>query len=188
MSLNGMLVLVVGPSGVGKDSIIAGLLEQASTSFPLLLAPRWCTRQQAGGIGHLPCSEAEFDLRLQLGCFALNWSANGHRYGIGCEIDLWLHAGAMVLINGSRSHAQHTLARYPQAGLLHITADPTVIAQRLHQRGREDEKAIEERLKRQPELPQHERQATIHNNGKLASAIVCGLEIMHQWRKKGCEM
>jgi ribose 1,5-bisphosphokinase PhnN len=44
--------------------------------------------------------------------FALSWHANNTYYGIGVEIDLWLHAGFDVVANGSRAHLAQAQARY----------------------------------------------------------------------------
>lgn len=181
MISGGLLIVIVGPSGVGKDSIIAGLLDHAGPDFPLLMAPRWCTRLTTGGIGHIPCGEREFRLRQQFGCFALNWEANGHRYAIGQEINWWLASGAMVLINGSRGHAAEALATYKQCRLLMITADPDVVASRLRQRGRENEAAIQARLARSPALPADPRQATVSNNFDLDSAVSSAKQVIQHW-------
>ncbi|XPE25201.1 ribose 1,5-bisphosphokinase [Shigella sonnei] len=48
-------------------------------------------------------SEREFFTRAGQNLLALSWHANGLYYGVGVEIDLWLHAGFDVVVNGSRA-------------------------------------------------------------------------------------
>jgi ribose 1,5-bisphosphokinase len=175
------LFLVVGPSGAGKDSCIDWALEHAPTELALLRARRYCTRPPGPGEQHVPCSERDFALRCQLGCFALRWSANGLHYGIGIEIETWLAAGALVLVNGSRGALSACLERYPAAGVIHVSADATVRAERLARRGREDAAAIAARLRRDPplELPADARHWRIDNTHDLATAgahLLCALQ------------
>ena len=63
---------------------------------------------------------------------ALSWHANGLYYGVGVEIDLWLHAGFDVLVNGSRAHLPQARARYQSALLpICLQVSPEILRQRL---------------------------------------------------------
>lgn len=99
----GKLIWLVGPSGSGKDSLLAALREREHPQ--LLVAHRYITRPfNAGSENHIALSEHEFFTRAEQHLFALSWHANNTYYGIGVEIDLWLHAGFDVVANGSRAH------------------------------------------------------------------------------------
>lgn len=99
----GKLIWLMGPSGSGKDSLLAELRLREQTQ--LLVAHRYITRDAtAGNENHIALSEQEFFSRAGQQLFALSWHANGYYYGVGLEIDLWLHAGFDVLVNGSRAH------------------------------------------------------------------------------------
>ncbi|MBN0336051.1 ribose 1,5-bisphosphokinase, partial [Pseudomonas aeruginosa] len=79
----------------------------------LLVAHRYITRPfNAGSENHIALSEHEFFTRAEQHLFALSWHANNTYYGIGVEIDLWLHAGFDVVANGSRAHLALARERY----------------------------------------------------------------------------
>ncbi|WP_461208670.1 phosphonate metabolism protein/1,5-bisphosphokinase (PRPP-forming) PhnN [Desulfocurvus sp. DL9XJH121] len=144
----GRLVYVMGPSGAGKDSVLAWARERAG-GLPVAFAHRYVTRPpEAGGEDHVPLTAEEFETRARAGLFALHWNANGLRYGLGVEIDAWMRAGLTVAANGSRGHLPQCLARYPDVLPVLVTAPPEVLAARLHARGRETMGVIAERLER----------------------------------------
>ena len=74
-----MLVLVVGPSGAGKDTLLAAARRALSDDPRFHFVRRVITRAaEAGGEAHEAVTEAEFAARD----FALLWQAHGLRYGI----------------------------------------------------------------------------------------------------------
>jgi ribose 1,5-bisphosphokinase len=163
----GRLVAVVGASGSGKDAVIAWARERAPAH--LRFARRAITRPvQAGGEPHLAVDDAQFDALLARGAFALHWRANGHRYGIGREIDAWLDEGCTVVVNGSRAHLPLAAALYPQVEVVHVVASQELRRARLQARGREDDDAMEARLARQPQMASPALE--IDNGGELAAA------------------
>ena len=92
-----------GRPGSGKDSLLTELRQREQTQ--LLVAHRYITRAaSAGSENHIALSEQEFFTRAGQNLLALSWHANGLDYGVGVEIDLWLHAGFDVVVNGSRAH------------------------------------------------------------------------------------
>lgn len=143
---SGRLVAVVGPSGAGKDTILAGAL---AARPDLVLARRVITRpSSAGGEDFEGVSAAEFETRLALGLFAFHWRAHGLCYGIPGSIDADLASGRLVLFNGSRSALPGIRAAYPRVEVIVITAPASVLAERLAARGRERPRDIEARLRR----------------------------------------
>lgn len=177
------LIMVVGPSGVGKDSLLNWLRSNAPTQWQLLCAPRYCTRPAGPGEAHIAVSTEEFALIQASGSLALSWAANGLHYGISRDIEHWLAHGCRVLVNGSRGHLATALGQYPQARVLEIGADPEVLARRLQQRGREDYHAIVARLARTPAmaLPAHIAHQCIYNNHDLPSCGQQALAVFAQW-------
>jgi ribose 1,5-bisphosphokinase len=167
--MNGRLLLVVGPSGVGKDTLIDWAQAHAPEDFPLIRAHRYITRPRGPGEEHVPLTAEDFLRRLQRNCFSLHWQAHGCSYAIGAELDLWLDAGCTVLVNGSRAALLSAVERYPEAEVLHITASGERVAARLAERGREDADAIEKRLARAPalNLPSSIRSHEIRNDSTV---------------------
>ena len=102
--MTGKLIWLMGASGSGKDSLLTELRQREQTQ--LLVAHRYITRDaSAGSENHIALSEQEFFTRAGQNLLALSWHANGLYYGVGIEIDLWLHAGFDVVVNGSRPPA-----------------------------------------------------------------------------------
>lgn len=131
----GKLIWLMGPSGSGKDSLLAELRLREQTQ--LLVAHRYITRDaSAGSENHIALSEQEFFTRAGQNLLALSWHANGLYYGVGVEIDLWLHAGFDVVVNGSRAHLPQARARYQSALLpICLQVSPEILRQRLENRG-----------------------------------------------------
>jgi ribose 1,5-bisphosphokinase len=166
----GRLAYVMGPSGAGKDTLIAyarAYIDPASVAF----AHRYITRPaEAGGENHVTLSEAEFAARRDAGLFALSWTSHGFSYGIGSEIDLWLARGLVVVVSGARTAWPQAKARYPDLRGVMIDAPVEVRAERLAARRREDEAAIRARLAREVAVPPEDRMPWLDNSGPVAIA------------------
>lgn len=168
----GRLIYLMGPSGSGKDSVI-DQARPALSALRVAVARRVITRsaEAVGEEAHSVSLQQFLALREQ-GAFALDWQANGLRYGIPAQIDGWLAEGRWVLVNGSRAHLPVARKKYPDLLpiLLIVTAD--VLRQRLQRRGRESAEEIEQRLLRNDLIPD-ELGADVHyldNSTSLAEA------------------
>lgn len=147
--MNGRLVYIVGPSGSGKDSVIAAARGRLPAGTDVAFAQRTITRpDSAGGEHHRAVTMEAFERLLAGGAFAMHWRANGHAYGIGREILDWLARGRTVVVSGSRAHLPEALAAFPGLEVVLVTAAPEVLRQRLLARGREDSAEVEARLER----------------------------------------
>jgi len=101
--MDAKLIVVMGPSGVGKDTLLR-LARAQLAGGAIQFAHRYITRPEHGDENFVALSEPEFAARSARGLFALDWRAHGFHYGIGAEIDLWRRAGCAVVFNGSREH------------------------------------------------------------------------------------
>ncbi|MBF9037854.1 MAG: phosphonate metabolism protein/1,5-bisphosphokinase (PRPP-forming) PhnN [Paracoccaceae bacterium] len=165
----GRLIAVVGPSGVGKDSVMAGLMARHPD---LRAAKRVITRpSDAGGEAFDGVSTDEFSRLMGQGAFALSWQAHGLSYGIPAEVAHWITAGHDVLANLSRNVLSEAAVRFARVVVLSITASPAVLATRLNARGREDAQDIVARLARQVPLPTGLNVVEIDNSGTLEATI-----------------
>ena len=144
--MTGRLFLVVGPSGAGKDTLLAG----AKAANPALhWARRVITRPEtAGGEPFEGVSPDTFNERLANGDFALHWGAHGLQYGVPQGELLAMATGRDVLVNGSRAALPAALASFPDLKVIRITAPSSVLADRLAARGRESREDIVARLQR----------------------------------------
>ena len=167
---SGQIFAVVGPSGAGKDSLIAG----AMAVLPhLVWARRVVTRPTgAGGEPFEGVTDTEFARRKALGQFCLDWQAHGLSYGISASISDDLAAGRDVIFNGSRAALGGAIAKFPHLIVILITASPATLAQRLADRGREARADIAQRLSR-PDfaMPDGIAARVVTNDGSLEQGI-----------------
>ncbi|KQX34964.1 hypothetical protein ASD04_16435 [Devosia sp. Root436] len=148
--MSGTFVAVVGPSGVGKDSLIGFARARLEAGGRVTFVRRVVTRPADGGSeDHDSLDETAFAEAEAAGKFALSWDAHGLRYGLPVSLEDDLRAGRAVVANLSRGMIPALMARYPDALVVAVTADREVIAERLANRGRETEESIRQRLDRQ---------------------------------------
>jgi len=150
--MSGRFIAVVGPSGVGKDSVMEAL---AANDPRFTLARRVITRpSDAGGEAFDGVTEVEFHRRAEAGEFSLHWPAHGLHYGILRSVDEVLAQGTDVLANLSRAVLLEAQARFVRFEVINLTATRDVLAARLAGRGRETPDQISARLDRAaPPLP-----------------------------------
>ena len=167
------LVLVVGPSGAGKDTLIAAARERL-TNDPRFVFPRRLVTREAVATpeDHDTISWDAF----RSGPFALSWEAHGLGYALPPSIDAHLAAGRTVVVNVSRRVIPQAVAKYPGTRVLLITATPEVRAQRLATRGRESSSEIAARLAREvDDTPAGANTVTIDNSTSLDKAVAAFL-------------
>lgn len=144
-----MLLLVVGPSGAGKDTLLNAARCALVGDRRFRFVRRVITRPaDAGGEDHEPVTETEFAARD----FALHWQAHGLRYGIPADVADDVARGIAVVANVSRAVIAGAAARFP-VRVIEVTAPPQVLAERLAARNRETPIDIAARLARAVPLP-----------------------------------
>lgn len=178
----GRFIAVVGPSGVGKDSVMAGLMARQPG---LMAAHRVITRPgDAGGEDFDSVTGAVFAAQVAAGRFALHWGAHGLFYGIPVSVADDLAKGADILANLSRSVLAQAVALFPCMVILCLTARPDTLAARLAGRGRETTADIAERLTRAPPpFPAHVPVVTIANDGLLMDAVTAAHAALYPARQ-----
>ena len=151
----GSLVLVVGPSGAGKDTLIAAARRVLANNPRFVFPKRDVTRPATATVeDHESVSANEFEKRRRAGAYALSWEAHGLGYGLPARIVGDIAAGKIVVCNGSRAIVEHAAEQFPRTRVLLIDAAPEVRAARLAGRGRESATEIAARLRREaPEAP-----------------------------------
>ncbi|MDO9415935.1 phosphonate metabolism protein/1,5-bisphosphokinase (PRPP-forming) PhnN [Pararhizobium sp.] len=168
----GTLIVVVGPSGAGKDSVMNIAARHFAGRKDIHFARRFITRpQDAGGEAHQSVSDSEFELLQASGGFSVSWDAHDLRYGIPCDALARVERGETVIVNGSRRALCDFAKAFARITVVNITAAPEVLAERLMARGRESEADIRARLARQvPALAEQPGIVVIDNSGRLEDA------------------
>lgn len=146
---NGAFVAVVGPSGAGKDTLIAHARTVLADEPQVDFVRRVITRPCDGSTEvHDSMTDAEFVAAEQNGAFALSWEAHGLRYGLPASVDRALDNGHVAVANLSRGALPALRERYANVAVVEVTADPEILASRLAGRGRESREEILARLAR----------------------------------------
>ncbi|WP_018012915.1 phosphonate metabolism protein/1,5-bisphosphokinase (PRPP-forming) PhnN (plasmid) [Sinorhizobium medicae] len=168
----GTLIVVVGPSGAGKDSVMGFAARHFAERPDILFVRRVITRpSDAGSEVHESVSDAEFEEMRRSGIFAVFWRAHGLSYGIPAEISEKVAAGMTAIVNGSRAALPAIRQAFGKIAVVVITADLPVLARRLAERGRESEEDVLRRLTRQaPDLIAEPDVTVIDNSDRLEIA------------------
>ncbi|MEP1611893.1 MAG: phosphonate metabolism protein/1,5-bisphosphokinase (PRPP-forming) PhnN [Roseobacter sp.] len=177
----GRLIAVVGPSGVGKDSVMAGM---HSTLPNLHLVRRVITRAPGlGGEDYDTASVTQFDTMVEDGAFAVYWRAHGLHYGIPITVKDQLGKGTDCLVNFSRKALDQAGEIFPRLVVLNITAKPETLAHRLAARARETEEEISNRLAQSDKpLPAGLKVINLSNDGPLSQTIAQGAALLQPMR------
>ena len=173
--MSGKWVFVCGPSGAGKDSVLAWAAEHLAERRDIVFARRVVTRSVQPGSDHDPVTAQQFAQLRRAGELVWFWQAHGFDYGIAAHYCAEFAAGRTVVVNGSREHAL-ALESIQSVRVVQITVGAEQLALRLAQRGRDDPEQINQRLLRNARFNAMRVDHTILNQGELASA---GRQLAH---------
>jgi ribose 1,5-bisphosphokinase len=144
----GRLVLVAGPSGAGKDTLIAHARAACRNDATVVFPRRIVTRPASAFEDNEFMSEQAFEQAAAKGAFAFWWSAHGHSYGIPIAVDRDIEAGRTVICNVSRTVVGAARERYAHVVAVLVTAPRELLAMRLAARDRASDASIEQRVGR----------------------------------------
>ena len=145
----GRVVLIVGPSGSGKDTLLRLARLALATDPDVVFSVRMVTRPTgtAEEIAMTPEAFAEAKTR---DAFALTWQAHGLAYGIPANVDADIALGRTVVLNASRTELAAARARYAHVSVILVDAPAEVRAARIEARAREGATDAASRLARIP--------------------------------------
>ncbi|WP_406857690.1 phosphonate metabolism protein/1,5-bisphosphokinase (PRPP-forming) PhnN [Alsobacter sp. KACC 23698] len=142
----GRLVLVVGPSGAGKDTLI-GLARDAFAGDSRVMFPRRLVSRPADAFeDHDTITEEAFLDGEARGLYPLAWQAHGLCYALPPSVVDAVQHGRAVIVNVSRAVIPLARRRFAQVAVVLVTAPPDILGRRLAARGRNEN--IEARLAR----------------------------------------
>jgi guanylate kinase len=148
----GQLVIISGPSGVGKSTIVSRLVERFGSRLRLSISATTRPRRpgEVEGQHYYFLRSEEFASRLERGDFleAMEVFGRGHWYGtLIDEVRPSLEAGTWVILEIDVDGAQKVCAQFPEAITIFLTVDSEAeLERRLRQRATDSDDAIRRRL------------------------------------------
>jgi guanylate kinase len=147
-SPSGHLVVVSGPSGVGKSSILAAALAASPSEFSTSATTRDPRPGEVDGREYHFIDRDDFERRIDVG-EVLEWAEyGGNLYGtLTTEVLPVLAEGRNVLLDIENEGAKQIRRSYPEAVLIFVRPpDIAELERRLRGRGDTSERDIERRL------------------------------------------
>lgn len=172
----GRLILVVGPSGAGKDTLIGLARIARAEDEGVVFAQRVVTREASSFENNEAVSPILFGQMLAHGDFAFQWEAHGLRYGIPRAMTDDVRAGRTVVMNASRTIIDFARRSYANVRVVAVTAPPDVLAGRVAARGRSSDGNVGDRLRRIVSSP--EPDVTINNVGSAEEHVAELLQVI----------
>jgi ribose 1,5-bisphosphokinase len=165
----GRLVLVVGPSGAGKDTLISAVRDMLAGDTAVVFPRRVVTRPSSAAEDNVEVDADGFARLASEGAFVLSWTAHGHAYGIPATIDAAIADGRTVVCNVSRAVIAAARAKYAHVIVVEVTASPDVLTARIAARSRASDGDPAARAARKVSAPVA-ADVVIVNNGAIADA------------------
>ncbi len=148
-SEGGLLLVVSGPSGVGKTTIVHRLLERFDGAFSVSTTTRPRSEREVDGVDYHFLDEPTFQRWIDEDRFLEHAQVFGRSwYGTPREpVDAQIAEGRLVLLDIDVQGATQVRAAMPEAfGIFILPPDEDALLARLRARGREDEATIERRF------------------------------------------
>ena len=171
----GMLLVISGPSGAGKGTLVSKLLEKDPTfCFSVSVTTRGRRENEIEDVHYHFISEEEYDKLLAEDAFIEHASVHGHRYGtLKSEVYDRMERGQNVLLDIDPQGAQEVMSKEKDCVSVFILP-PSYhdLKVRLHTRNTENEEEIQRRLNNaRGEIAQMDRYRYLIVNDNLELAF-----------------
>ena len=172
-------MLVVGPSGAGKDTVIAGAKAACGGDPAIVFPRRVVTRPATEAENHESLSDSDFDYAVKNSMFAFWWQAHGLKYGIPQIADNDVRAGRTVVCNVSRGIVAEVRMRYARVDAVLITAPADILSARLAGRSRGTDGPAALRIERNASFNDFRADYVVENIGAADTAVKSLLDVIY---------
>ena len=174
-SVAARVLVITGPSGVGKGTLIRSLLERhPDLELSVSATTRPPRPGERDGVDYHFLSPEEFERRVAAGEFVEHAGYAGHRYGtLRSELERRAAAGRAVVLEIEVQGARQVREALPEAIQIFL-APPSLEALRLRLvgRGTDDERVMEERMRvAEQELRARDEFGHVIVNDRLEDAV-----------------
>jgi guanylate kinase len=142
--------VITGPSGVGKGTLIRGLMERlGDLELSVSATTRSARPGERDGVDYHYLSPEDFERRVQEGRFVEHAHYAGRRYGtLRSELDERVRAGIPVVLEIEVQGARQVRAAMPEALQVFIAPpSPEALRARLIGRGTDEPQEVERRMR-----------------------------------------
>lgn len=186
----GLLVVISGPSGVGKTTICHALVDRLGAQPSISTTTRPAGSEERNGQDYLFLSQQQFEQHLAAGDFLEHAQVFGHSYGTLTEpVMEALQAGRIVILEIDVNGAKQIRQRFDRAIMFFILPPaPASLSDRLNTRQRDAKTVIAERLAKADGEVRFARESECYDhiivNDDLEEAIQQIVSIINQEKEK----
>ena len=150
----GLLIILSGPSGVGKETVRTRLdkIRKFELTYSISMTTRSPRNQEVDGVNYYFVSEAEFKKNIESDNFLEYAKFVGNYYGTPKDkVEALRNEGHNVLLEIEINGAKQVMSRVHDEGVISFFLMPPsidVLEERIRKRKTESDEIIEERLKK----------------------------------------
>lgn len=167
------IVLIVGPSGVGKDTLLKEVKKLLSS---VNFIQRYITRKPDYNESNYYLDEYAFEILKNSGFFISTWNAHGNYYGIAKNSI----TSGLNIISISRSKIKDFESYCENVYTINITVTKEILRKRLESRNRESSDEIEKRLNRSYETIDAKNLINFDNSDTIENSVKKLFELLNK--------